>query len=137
MSRYAAAVGGNVYYFSSQANADLFTADPAKYTPACGGFCAYGMSGADVDSHATVLCDLALDTVDTTVFRVSDGKLYLFKGQTALDEMDGGDGFEANAAAAEANYARLGVAPAFVNSNSPDCQAQVLAEWRAIASGTS
>ena len=121
---------------ATESNQALFEANPTQYVPKFGGFCAYGMSGADVDSHATVICDLALDTIDETVFRVDGGKLYLFKGQTALDMMDAGSGFGAYAAAAEANYAALTVAPAFVNSNSPDCQAQVLAEWRAIAAGT-
>jgi hypothetical protein len=47
--------------------------------------------------------------------------------------MDGGDGFAANAAAAVGAYDALGTDAAFVNSNSKDCQAQVLAATQAIA----
>ena len=131
---HAATAGGSLYYFSSAANRDAFAADPRAYAPQCGGFCAYGMSGADVDSHATVLCDLALDTVDTSVFKVDGGKLYLFKGASALEMMEGGDGFAANAAAAAAYYAELDLDPAFVNSNSKDCQSEVSMMWREVAS---
>ena len=131
---HSATAGGSLYYFSSAANRDAFAADPRAYAPQCGGFCAYGMSGADVDSHATVLCDLALDTVDTSVFKVDDGKLYLFKGASALEMMEGGDGFSANAAAAAAYYAELDLDPAFVNSNSKDCQSEVSMMWREVAS---
>ena len=131
---HSATAGGSLYYFSSAANRDAFAADPRAYAPQCGGFCAYGMSGADVDSHATVLCDLALDTVDTSVFKVDDGKLYLFKGASALEMMEGGDGFSANAAAAAAYYAELDLDPAFVNSNSEDCQSEVSMMWREVAS---
>ena len=94
------------------------------------------MSGVDVDSHTTMLCDLALDTVDTAAFRVYDGKLYVFKGGAAISLMERGDGIATNAANAAANYARLGVDETFVNSNSADCQAQVLANWRDIASAS-
>ena len=131
---HSATAGGSLYYFSSAANRDAFAADPRAYAPQCGGFCAYGMSGADVDSHATVLCDLALDTVDMSVFKVDGGKLYLFKGASALEMMEGGDGFAANAAAAAAYYAELDLDAAFVNSNSKDCQSEVSMMWREVAS---
>lgn len=35
---------GFTWYFESQENADRFQADPARYTPAFGGYCAYGVS---------------------------------------------------------------------------------------------
>jgi YHS domain-containing protein len=35
---------GATYYFASQANADAFKADPGRYLPSFGGFCAYGVS---------------------------------------------------------------------------------------------
>lgn len=131
--QHSAVADGSLYYFSTAANRDLFAADPAAYAPQCGGFCAYGMSGADVDSHATVLCDLALDVVDTTVFKIDDGKLYLFKGASALAYMEDGDGFSANAASAAANFAQLAVADGFVNSNSKTCQSAVSEMWRDVA----
>lgn len=35
---------GATWYFASAAHRDLFKADPKKYAPAFGGFCAYGVS---------------------------------------------------------------------------------------------
>ncbi|WP_374438952.1 YHS domain-containing (seleno)protein [Inhella sp.] len=56
---------GATYLFSSAANRDLFKANPAKYVPAFGGFCAMG-----------VALEKKLDG-DPTAWRVVDGKLYL------------------------------------------------------------
>ena len=56
-----------VYQFSSQANLDKFKAEPAKYEPAYGGWCAYAMgsSGEKVE-------------VDPETYKIINGKLYLF-----------------------------------------------------------
>ena len=35
---------GKTYLFSSAAHKNLFTANPEKYVPAYGGFCAYGVA---------------------------------------------------------------------------------------------
>lgn len=35
---------GAAWHFASQANADLFKADPVKYAPQYGGYCAYGVA---------------------------------------------------------------------------------------------
>jgi YHS domain-containing protein len=35
---------GALYYFASKEHRDLFKADPAKYEPSFGGYCAYGVS---------------------------------------------------------------------------------------------
>jgi YHS domain-containing protein len=60
-----AAHDGATFRFSSIANRDAFFKEPARYVPAFGGFCAYGVSqGYKVK-------------IDPTVFRVIDGKLYL------------------------------------------------------------
>ena len=56
---------GATYRFSNSANRDAFKANPAKYVPAFGGFCAMG-----------VVLDKKLD-VDPNLWRVVDGKLYL------------------------------------------------------------
>lgn len=56
---------GSTFHFASQANRDAFTADPAKYAPQYGGFCAFGMSSGY--KAAT----------DPGAFTVVDGKLYL------------------------------------------------------------
>jgi len=56
---------GAVWRFSSARNRDLFKAEPEKYAPQYGGYCAYGVAGGyavGIDPHA---------------WSVVDGKLYL------------------------------------------------------------
>ena len=53
------------WLFSSQENLDLFLADPEKYTPQYGGYCAYAVSQ---NSTASIKPEL---------FTIVDGKLYL------------------------------------------------------------
>jgi hypothetical protein len=56
-----------IYRFSSAANRDLFAANPEKYAPAYGGFCAFGASfGKKFD-------------IDGKAFEVVDGVLYVNK----------------------------------------------------------
>ena len=56
---------GVPYRFASAENRDAFAADPAKYAPAYGGFCAFGAAmGYKVP-------------VDPQAYRVVDGTLYL------------------------------------------------------------
>ncbi|MCH9648917.1 MAG: hypothetical protein K0U98_11815 [Deltaproteobacteria bacterium] len=56
---------GAVYRFSSSENQKAFEADPERYLPAYGGFCAYGISaGAKFDG-------------DPEVFSIVDGRLFL------------------------------------------------------------
>ena len=56
-----------IYYFSSQQNLNLFKANPSKYEPQFGGWCAYAMgnTGEKVE-------------VDPETFKILNGKLYLF-----------------------------------------------------------
>jgi YHS domain-containing protein len=56
---------GSTFYFSSKANRDAFAAEPDKYAPQYGGFCAFGMSGG----YKAVTAPDA--------FTVVNGKLYL------------------------------------------------------------
>lgn len=56
---------GSVFRFASKANRDTFAADPAKYAPQYGGFCAFGAAGGY--KAAT----------DPAAFSIVDGKLYL------------------------------------------------------------
>lgn len=58
---------GITYLFSSNANANKFKANPEKYEPAYGGWCAYAMgeTGEKVK-------------VDPETFKIIGGKLYLF-----------------------------------------------------------
>lgn len=51
--------------FASQANLDAFKADPAKYAPQYGGYCAYGLS----EGHKS--------PTDPDAFTIVDDKLYL------------------------------------------------------------
>ncbi len=64
-ARFEADHEGATYRFASQANLDAFIADPVRYAPAFGGFCAYGVSkGKKFDA-------------DPTAYTVVDGQLYL------------------------------------------------------------
>jgi YHS domain-containing protein len=56
---------GVTYEFASAAHRKLFVADPEKYTPQFGGFCAYGTA----TGHKAV--------IDPAAFTIVDGKLYL------------------------------------------------------------
>jgi YHS domain-containing protein len=62
---FAASYDNAVYYFASAENRDAFKADPSKYAPQFGGYCAMG-----------VALNKKLD-VDPLAYRVVDGKLYL------------------------------------------------------------
>ncbi|MEM9257916.1 MAG: YHS domain-containing (seleno)protein, partial [Pseudomonadota bacterium] len=64
---YTAEYNDAIYQFSSSKNRDLFLADPARYAPQYGGFCAYGMTfGKKIP-------------VNGEAFEVVDGKLYVNK----------------------------------------------------------
>jgi YHS domain-containing protein len=56
---------GVTYIFATDANKKTFQSDPAKYLPAYGGYCAFGVAvGKKIVS-------------DPTVWKIVDGKLYL------------------------------------------------------------
>ncbi len=64
---YTATYEGAMYQFASEANRGLFLANPSKYAPEYGGYCAMGMTaGAKFD-------------IDPTAWRVENDKLYLNK----------------------------------------------------------
>lgn len=58
---------GVTYYFSSESNKKIFNANPEKYEPQYGGWCAFaiGNSGEKIK-------------IDPNTFKLIDGKLYLF-----------------------------------------------------------
>src|SRR5258706_6716442 len=58
---------GATYYFSSVANKELFKANPAKYLPEYGGWCAYAMGAKGEKVN-----------IDPETFKIVNGKLYLF-----------------------------------------------------------
>lgn len=64
-SGISALYDGAIYHFSSEENRDLFNANPAKYAPQYGGFCAYG---AAISRKFPI---------DPSVFAIVDGKLYV------------------------------------------------------------
>ena len=64
-ARFATVYNGATYRFASQASLDEFKAHPAKYEPAYGGYCAYGVAvGGKFDG-------------DPRYWKIVDGKLYL------------------------------------------------------------
>ena len=72
---------GAAYRFSSEAHLEAFAADPARYLPAYGGFCAFGVSvGKKFDG-------------DPNLWKIEDGKLYLNLNEeiyaTFLKDVDG------------------------------------------------
>jgi YHS domain-containing protein len=62
---YKAEFKGSTFLFASPANRDAFVAEPGKYAPQYGGYCAFGVSGGY--KAAT----------DPAAFTVREGKLYL------------------------------------------------------------
>ncbi|MEM7727744.1 MAG: YHS domain-containing (seleno)protein [Pseudomonadota bacterium] len=64
-ARFATDYEGATYRFASQDNLDAFTADPARFAPAYGGFCAYGVAkGKKFDA-------------DPLAYTVKNDRLYL------------------------------------------------------------
>ncbi len=84
---------GATWQFSSEANRDLFAADPQRYAPQYGGFCAYGVS---VGRKAPI---------DPDVWKIVDNKLYLNydAGVGEKWRMD----IPGNIAKADANWVKL------------------------------
>ena len=66
-STYTATHEGGKYKFSSQQNLDTFKANPKKYVPQCGGYCAYAVATASKKV-----------SIDPETYEIRDGKLYLF-----------------------------------------------------------
>ena len=63
--QFSAEHGGGKYLFSTAANRDAFVANPEKYAPQYGGYCAFGVAlGKKFD-------------VDPASFKIVDGRLYL------------------------------------------------------------
>jgi hypothetical protein len=63
--QYEVAWAGATYRFASQAHLDAFEANPARYAPAYGGFCAYGAAhGKKFDG-------------DPQRWKIVDGRLFL------------------------------------------------------------
>lgn len=63
---------GATWHFSNAANRDAFAADPEKYAPQYGGYCAYGVAQGYTPE------------IDPAAFKVLNNKLYLNLNQTVL-----------------------------------------------------
>ena len=70
---FSSSHGGATYWFASAEHKARFDADPGKYTPAFGGFCAYAVSRK------------GLRPVDPAIFHFVDGKLFLQHTRKAFD----------------------------------------------------
>lgn len=65
LPEFSAAWNGATYWFANAAHLQTFRADPARFEPQYGGYCAFGVAqGAKPD-------------IDPQAFAVVDGKLYL------------------------------------------------------------
>src|SRR5215471_2666079 len=81
---------GALYYFASKEHRDLFKADPAKYEPAFGGFCAYGVSRNK------------LVEIDVDAFQIVNGRLLLQYSKGIRDDFN--KDTKGNLSKAEANW---------------------------------
>lgn len=70
---YRSSWGGAVYQFASAEHKALFDADPAKYEPQFGGYCAYAASINKVSP------------IDPQFWEIQDGRLILQHNQRAWD----------------------------------------------------
>lgn len=75
-STHRATYGGATYWFASEAHRALFAADPAKYVPQFGGFCAYGAA----NGHAA--------PVEIDTWQVRAGKLLLNYDRSVRQKFD-------------------------------------------------
>ena len=62
---FAHAWGGATWHFASSANRGMFAAEPARYAPAYGGFCAYAVARGYTAP------------IDPMAWRIVEGRLYL------------------------------------------------------------
>lgn len=65
-AKFAYAYRGVTYHFVNQKNLDAFKAEPTKFEPAYGGWCAYAAANSDKVE------------IDPTSFKITDGRLFLF-----------------------------------------------------------
>jgi len=88
---------GAIYYFASKDHRDLFKADPAKYEPVFGGYCAFGVSRNK------------LVEIDVDAFQIVDGRLLLQYSKGVRDSFN--KDAKGNLAKAHTNW------PALVEKN--------------------
>ena len=85
---------GTPWHFASSEHQEMFAADPIKYAPQYGGYCAAEVVGGSVTVD-----------IDPNAFKIIDGKLYLIYDKPHADD------FAAHAreavAAADANWPKV------------------------------
>ena len=91
--KFVAKRDGAVYFFASKEHKDLFIHEPAKYEPAFGGYCAYGVSRNK------------LVEIDVEAFQIVDGKLLLQYSKGVRDDFN--QDTKGNLAKADANWPGL------------------------------
>ena len=91
--KFLAKHAGAIYFFASKEHKDLFKADPDKYTPEFGGYCAYGVSRNK------------LVEIDVDAFQIVDGKLLLQYNKGVRDDFN--EDAKGNLAKANANWTGL------------------------------
>ena len=84
---------GALYYFASKEHRELFKSDPAKYEPAFGGYCAYGLSKGK------------LVEIDVDAFQIVNGRLLLQYSKGVRDDFN--KDTKGNLSKAEANWPGL------------------------------
>ena len=84
---------GAIYFFASKEHKDAFKAEPEKYVPGFGGYCAYGVSRNK------------LVEIDVDAFQIVDGKLLLQYSQGVRDDFN--EDTKGNLAKAGANWPKL------------------------------
>ena len=91
--KFAVAHNGGTYRFASEANLDAFKANPDRYLPAYGGFCAYGAALAKKFDG------------DPRQWRIVDGRLYFNLNADIAAEW--GEDIPGNIAKADGNWRRI------------------------------
>lgn len=81
---------GALYYFATKEHRDVFKADPAKYAPAFGGYCAYGVSRN------------RLVEIDVEAFQIVEGRLLLQYSKGVRNDFN--QDVPGNLAKADANW---------------------------------
>lgn len=87
---------GVTYYFSSAANRTLFKANPAKYEPQYGAWCAYALIKKPKKMRT-----------NPKAFKITAGKLYLFYNSALLDKKWNAGDEQSQIKAADRNYKLL------------------------------
>jgi len=84
---------GAKWYFSTEANRDAFKAEPAKYAPQYGGYCAWAVAQGSTAKG------------DPTAWSIHEGKLYLNYNQSV--RKDWSQNIPANVAKGDANWPKV------------------------------